>query len=524
METSINQSSMLRVGTILHDTYRIEGYLASGGFGNTYVAFNIQFGERCAIKEFFLKGMTQRVDSTSGVSVSNADNISTFMAQKEKFKKEAVRLRKLSSPNIVRVHDLFEANGTAYYVMDFIDGESLRDQLKRLGHPLDEEAVWKILNQVLDALKVVHDQGLFHLDLKPANLMVDKKGEVILIDFGASKQISAESGVTTSTAVSYTNGYAPREQMEQNLDKFGPWTDFYALGATIYTLLTANKPPLPTDIDDDMSEDKHLTLPMPNVVSEKMRQLVLWLMATNRRERPQTVEDIRLFVEHTDVKRIPEREEGENQHEETIIDEECNHSQARSSESIRPRPEDSEPSNIQDKVQSTEKKKTILKPLLCFLAFFFIGGILAWMFLENNSDNPEKSSVEIADTIKNATGSSSPKTVKEKAFQHALGSCTYSGEVDAQLIPNGKGEAWFNDGRYYKGLFVHGNFDDPHAFFRYQNGDTFVGVMEGNRFQSGKYTIEKDGSYFMGTFDAYGQPEKGKWYDKAGNEINPKGK
>ena len=165
METSINQSSMLRVGTILHDTYRIEGYLASGGFGNTYVAFNIQFGERCAIKEFFLKGMTQRVDNTSGVSVSNADNISTFMAQKEKFKKEAVRLRKLSSPNIVRVHDLFEANGTAYYVMDFIDGESLRDQLKRLGHPLDEEAVWKILNQVLDALKVVHDQGLFHLDL-----------------------------------------------------------------------------------------------------------------------------------------------------------------------------------------------------------------------------------------------------------------------------------------------------------------------------------------------------------------------
>ena len=84
--------------------------------------------------------------------------------------------------------------------------------------------------RVLDALEVVHSHGLFHLDLKPANLMMDQQGGVRLIDFGASKQMKAGSGATTSTAVSYTNGYAPREQMEQALDKFGPWTDFYALG------------------------------------------------------------------------------------------------------------------------------------------------------------------------------------------------------------------------------------------------------------------------------------------------------
>ena len=284
---------MLRVGTILHGTYRVDGYLASGGFGNTYVATNIQFGERYAIKEFFLKGVTERDENTTTISVSNQENAATFEAQRNKFKKEAVRLRKLSSPHIVCVHDLFEENGTAYYVMDFVDGENLRDYLKKVGHPLDEATVWQVFDQVLNALEVVHSHGLFHLDLKPANLMMDQQGGVKLIDFGASKQMKAGSGATTSTAVSYTNGYAPREQMEQALDKFGPWTDFYALGATLYFLLTDQKPPLPSDIDDDMTDDKHEALAMPDSVSDRLRQMVLWLMATDRRKRPQSVAETR---------------------------------------------------------------------------------------------------------------------------------------------------------------------------------------------------------------------------------------
>lgn len=284
---------MLRVGTILHGTYRVDGYLASGGFGNTYVATNIQFGERYAIKEFFLKGVTERDENTTTISVSNQENAATFEAQRDKFKKEAVRLRKLSSPHIVCVHDLFEENGTAYYVMDFVDGENLRDYLKKIGHPLDEATVWQVFDQVLDALEVVHSHGLFHLDLKPANLMMDQQGGVKLIDFGASKQMKAGSGATTSTAVSYTNGYAPREQMEQALDKFGPWTDFYALGATLYFLLTDQKPPLPSDIDDDMTDDKHEALAMPDSISDRLRRMVLWLMATDRRKRPQSVAEIR---------------------------------------------------------------------------------------------------------------------------------------------------------------------------------------------------------------------------------------
>lgn len=298
---------MLQVGTILHGTYRIDGYLSSGGFGNTYVATNIEFNERYAIKEFFMRGISERDGNNTTVSVSNAESEATFNSQREKFKKEARRLRRLNSNHIVRVYDLFEENGTAYYVMDFIDGESLSARLKRTGTPLSEGEVLKILPQILDALEAAHNYrdpndhenkgGILHLDLKPANIMIDKQGMVKLIDFGASKQQSASGGATTSSAISYTNGYAPREQMEQNLDKFGPWTDFYALGATLYNLLTNKKPPLPSDIDDDETSDKHLALPFPTNINDKTKRLVLWLLSTNRKQRPQTIMEIKDFLD-----------------------------------------------------------------------------------------------------------------------------------------------------------------------------------------------------------------------------------
>jgi serine/threonine-protein kinase len=210
----------------------------------------------------------------------------------EKFKKEAKRMFAIKNEHVIGVQDLFEENGTAYYVMDYVDGENLAEHLKRTGMPMTEQEVRGILPQILDALKSIHDAGIWHLDLKPANILIDKSGNVKLIDYGASKQLNAQKGgATTSTAISYTNGYAPREQMEQNYDKFGPWTDIYALGATLYNLLTNKRPPLPTDIDDDISEDKHNALPFPESVGE-MKYLVLHMMNTNRLQRPQDVDAI----------------------------------------------------------------------------------------------------------------------------------------------------------------------------------------------------------------------------------------
>ena len=278
--------------TLQGGKYRIERVLGQGGFGITYLARNTVFDIDVAIKEFFMKDENDR--DGSSVTMPNTTKQELFYGQMEKFKKEAKRMFAIKNEHIIGVQDLFEENGTAYYVMDYVDGENLAERLKRTGKPMSEQEVRDILPQILDALKAVHDAGIWHLDLKPANIMLDKSGNVKLIDFGASKQLNAQKGgATTSTAISYTNGYAPREQMEQNYDKFGPWTDIYALGATLYNLLTNKRPPLPSDIDDDMSEDKHVALPMPSYISENMKGLELWLMQTNRLKRPQSIAELK---------------------------------------------------------------------------------------------------------------------------------------------------------------------------------------------------------------------------------------
>ena len=299
--------------TIQGGKYRIERVLGQGGFGNTYVGYNTEFEETVAIKEFFMKGVTERDETTCVVSVSNTDNVQQFEEQREKFKKEARRLRKLKNEHIVKVHDLFEENGTAYYVMDYIGGESLAEKMKKTGAPLTETEVRSILSQILEALKEVHQNEIWHLDLKPGNIMVDKQGNAYLIDFGASKQIRANGSMTTSTALCYTPGYAPNEQIGQMYDRFGPWTDIYALGATIYNLLTNKKPPMAIDIEED-EED---AFEFPNTVSDGMRKLVVWMMQPKRKARPQSVEEILLKLSAAEVKQ--EKPQIEHNTEETIV-------------------------------------------------------------------------------------------------------------------------------------------------------------------------------------------------------------
>ena len=294
-EVKRDASSMLLVGTTLQmGKYRIDRYLSSGGFGNTYAATNLEFEEKVAIKEFFMKGITERDSDTDSVSVSNLASKPIFDEQLDKFKKEARRLRKLKSDYIVQVHDLFEENGTAYYVMDFVDGESLKERLEALGRPLTEEEVKKFMPQILKALEDVHRQRIWHLDIKPANIMVDVDNNARLVDFGASKQMKIEGGgATTNTAPSYTAGYAPSEQIDGRMDLVGNWTDIYGLGATIYRLLSGNKPPMLSDI----ISDKERAFNYPQPVSPEMQELVVWMMQVDRTQRPQNVGEIKDFIQ-----------------------------------------------------------------------------------------------------------------------------------------------------------------------------------------------------------------------------------
>ncbi|MGM9693996.1 MAG: serine/threonine-protein kinase, partial [Alloprevotella sp.] len=318
MADKIQKEGMLKVGTLLaNGKYRIDQYLASGGFGNTYVATDMAFDENVAIKELFIKGVCGRTAESAEISVSLSENQRAFSAQREKFRKEAKRIRKLNNPHIISVHDLFDENGTSYYVMDFVEGESLSARLKRTKKPMSEAELMLLVPQVLDALECVHAESIWHLDLKPANIMVDAKGNVQLIDFGASKQLKNSNGdsLSTSSAMAYTAGYASSEQMEQNIDKFGPWTDLYSLGATMYNLLTMQQPPSPSDID----EDSRTALKLPKGISKKTERLIFWLMKPNRKMRPQSVTDVKQFLVEANDSPRPNIEIDEDEDGDTIV-------------------------------------------------------------------------------------------------------------------------------------------------------------------------------------------------------------
>ena len=281
--------NMLPIGTLLQDgKYRVVGYLGSGGFGNTYEVEHVTLHRHWAVKEFFMQQVNRREGTT--VTTNTEADRATFEMMREKFLKEAQRMACMIDPHIVEVTDFFEDNETAYYVMKLIDGKSLAAMMKDLGRAFSEEEVLVIVPQVLAALKTAHSQNVYHLDLKPANIMCNEDGYCWLIDFGASKQMTVTDNRTKqiSSLLCSTPGFAPAEQKSQNKKHIGPWTDFYALGATIYFLLTGELPPDAYDIEYDGEE----AFSFPAFVSEPMRQLILWLMQHNYRQRPQTIEEI----------------------------------------------------------------------------------------------------------------------------------------------------------------------------------------------------------------------------------------
>ena len=277
----------LPAGTLLRGgTYKIVRFIGSGGFGCTYEALHTELEERVAIKEFFVKDFCNRDESTSRVSVATQSKRALVEKLRSKFKDEAKAMFRLRHPGIVRVSDVFEENGTVYYVMDFIEGRSLQAIVEEEGR-LPEHRALKYVRQVADALRYIHEHNRLHLDVKPGNIMVDGSDNAILIDFGASKQYDEENGENTSTLVGKTPGYAPLEQMGNKVVRFFPATDIYALGATLYKLLTGVTPP---DAAMLASGGEELS-PLPFTVSGNTSRAVSSAMSLKKDDRPQDIGD-----------------------------------------------------------------------------------------------------------------------------------------------------------------------------------------------------------------------------------------
>lgn len=244
----------LNINTTLQGgKYNILKVLGQGGFGITYLAENTMLDGKVAIKEFFFKDFCLRDIDGSHVTLPHDGNREFVNRFKQKFIKEARTIFKLNHPNIVRLHDIFEENSTAYYVMDYIEGESLNEMVNKRGSIPEEEAVGYI-REVGDVLSFIHGEKINHLDIKPSNLMKrSSDGKIIVIDFGVAKQYDAETSEgTTTTPVGISMGYSPLEQYQRyGVQTFSPQSDVYALAATLYKLLTGNTPPEAIRVQDE---------------------------------------------------------------------------------------------------------------------------------------------------------------------------------------------------------------------------------------------------------------------------------
>jgi kinase domain protein len=278
----------LQIGTILHDRYEIKDILGAGGFGITYKAWDNTLQTEVCIKEYYPVGIANRTVTASQVSVyTNADEAS-YKRGMQRFLREARGLAKLGSvKNIVNVHDYFEENNTAYMVMEYLKGKTLKCFVRENGGKVNEDVAIHVACSVLEALQHVHAVGIIHRDISPDNIYICDNMEVKLIDFGALKQEIAEVNKSTSIILKY--GFAPPEQYTSNSREQGAWTDIYAVGATVYYILTGL---IPQDSVMRMMED--VLVPLEEIIpsiSKNFSDAIMKAMSLNIRDRFASAED-----------------------------------------------------------------------------------------------------------------------------------------------------------------------------------------------------------------------------------------
>ena len=294
---------ILQPGTVLNQKYTINGTLGEGGFGITYLAWDNNMQIKIAIKEFYPANLVARDTSSENqtkVYTITQSHSSEFHQGLERFVKEASTLAQFFNlPGIVSVKDFFYENGTAYIVMEYIEGITLKEYLKQRGGVLSVEETLALMKPVIESLAVIHGHKLLHRDISPDNLMITEDHQVKLIDFGSARYFDSQSD--KSMTVVLKHGYAPIEQYSSNGNQ-GTWTDIYSLCATMYRMLTGRIP------DESINRIRSDTLqPIRSVIKKlpvNVAQAIdkgLSVMAENRQ---QTMEELyrELYMSHRDFR------------------------------------------------------------------------------------------------------------------------------------------------------------------------------------------------------------------------------
>jgi len=277
-------------GCLLNE-YQIERVLGHGGFGVTYLARDTMLQKAVAVKEYLPMEWAVRTTGNT-VSVRAESDRQAFEQGLTSFLNEARVLARFSHPNLIPVYRFFQANSTAYFVMDYAEGETLKGAIKKSGG-LSEEKIKHLLIPVLNGLEGVHKAGILHRDIKPENILVRNDGTAVLIDFGAARYaMGSKSRAITSVL---TAGYAPIEQYSTSSQQ-GPWTDIYAMGAVMYYAIAGRKP---IDAVARIHDDPHVTATLAGKgrYSPEFLAAVDWALRVRADERPQSVADWKSALE-----------------------------------------------------------------------------------------------------------------------------------------------------------------------------------------------------------------------------------
>lgn len=522
----LGQNALLQGGK-----YKIERHISSGGFGNTYEAYHILLKKKVAIKEFFAKSFCNRDKDTMKVVTGVTSKTALVSKLMHKFIEEAQAVSSLRHPNIVNVHDVFEENGTAYFVMDYIDGMSLKDKLQ--GGVMSEQEALKYIRHVADALSYVHSCNRLHLDIKPGNIMIDEYGNAILIDFGASKQYDEVDGENTSTLMGTTPGFAPLEQMSNDVMKFYPSTDIYALGATLYKLLSGVTPPNAGNLASGVAELK----PLPASVSQNVRNAVLQSMQMKKNARPQNIDE---FLKLLDAPQVTVAEVVD------VVDDEETHVLASGNYNTKQNvgadnagtvppavgavttESDSKPTSNKTNDEGLKRKKKAGKTTKIVVISVVVVLFALSVGLVMLNRNSTSKAVDQGATVEHKVTEKQEVTeivvqMTNATFKDAKGrNFTYTGEA-INGKPNGTGTGVYSYGTYtgeYKNGMRVGN-----GKFKSKDGSNhYEGSFVGDEYDTGKLTLGV-GDYFEGKFKD-GEPYEGMWYTKDGKEdgkVTPKG-
>lgn len=550
-------------GHLLSD-YKFEKVLGQGSFGITYLATDTMLNRKVAVKEYFPREFAARDNTLTVRAAGNSDDRDNFIWGLKRFLEEARVLAVFDHPNIIQVRRFFEANGTAYLVMDYCDGTPL-DELLKIEGLLTEKKIHLLLPPLLDALEIIHKTNFLHRDIKPANIFIKNDGTPVLLDFGAARQeLVSHSKSMTAMA---TPGYAAFEQYSSRGNQ-GPWTDIYGLGATIYKAITGNKPDDATNrmLDDTLIPCEKICAGNYNV--DTLRAIDK-SMAVKPQDRPQSIIEWRRMLDLPSISEVLSKKSNSENNSIYVVAEQTQGINL----DIKPYIDEKKSKSLTNSLKSMTGKNQ--QKYFTVGALFISLVVISLFFMNRDSENivadknlnitpinitENKQAVQNIDRKNdNEKPKTAPQPKKEeitkndclkgspitnwsdcKGFHTYPSGASYDGEwVSGKRSGQGRGVssngnkyvgAWLNDvfhgygvltfaaGDEYKGNFLNGLFSGK-GLYTWLNGDKHEGLYSDGKSNGYGTYIYKNGRKYVGNFVDAKMEGQGVMYDSGGRVL-----